>query len=88
MVKVVCDYFSIADKICKREYEKKFGFDLTLSIGHPQNRIEPSKLMDIIGFWIELKEKNFNAKNKTILHKKIIHICDLQVSGIINLISG
>lgn len=87
MGKLNCDYFSIADNICKREYEKKFGFDLNLPIGHPQNRIASIELTNILEFWTELKEKNLAVKHKTILHKMITRICDLQINGIIKIIS-
>ena len=50
--------YTLAEKICRKEYEKVFNYNLDLPIGHPQNRIYFSSseelkksLLDDITFW-------------------------------------
>ena len=64
-------YYVTAEKICRREYEKRFGFDLSLPIGHPKNAIKgtsdavKNQLRDICVFWNELGRK-YAPENKVV----------------------
>ena len=86
MPKVINDYFSVADKICKHEFEKAFNFDLSLPVGHPKNRINVNNLQNILFFWVQFKEKIIKSKKRNILHKETEKICDKQITGILSLI--
>ena len=64
-------YYVTAEKICRREYEKRFGFDLSFPIGHPKNAIKGTsadvniQLYDICKFWDELGRK-YAPENKVV----------------------
>ena len=63
-MKLTEEHYILAEKICRREYEKRFNFDFSLPKGHIQNIIfgktqeeMKNKIIDIIKFWDELSNK-------------------------------
>ncbi len=79
--------YIVAEKICRKEYERAFQYDLDLPIGHRQNRIyfssseERNKhLLDFISFWENLKEKYFEKCNDP-LASAVAYFCDVHATG-------
>lgn len=84
--------YMIAEKICRREYEKKFNFDLNKQFGHPQNLVRFStdderkqQLIKIMQFWEDTKEK-YLIKCSDPLASVIAYLCEIQLTGIYSLL--
>ena len=79
--------YRIAELICRREYEKAFDLDLNLPLGHPNNLITFTDkiLLKKIDVWESLKEKYFD-KVEDPLASAVSYFCDMQATGIINLL--
>ena len=81
-------YF-LAEKICRREYEKKFSLNLNLPVGHPKNFMALSleNLFELLTFWDGIKDK-YIASSSEKLALAIANICEHQTTAIFNLYKG
>ena len=77
-------YFT-AERICRREYERKFNVDCNLPIGHPKIFMRASKnnLIELMDFWESVKERYFEKCN-TPLSDIIALFCDVHCVGAYN----
>ena len=82
--------YRIAERICRKEYEKAFDLDLDLPFGHPKNKIgirDGSELWKLVAFWIDLKQK-YEDRDQTPLSIAMVFFCDLHAGGIIKIMQN
>ena len=76
--------YRLAERICRKEYEKKYDLDLNLPLGHPKNKVSITQLWDIVSFWVSLNGK-YQNRGETPLTNAIMYFCDIHASGMMKI---
>ena len=90
-------HYITAERICRREFEKRFDLDLTLPIGHPKNILFGTNeqlieaLTEQMKFWKELSSRYVKSSSNNLeellntkthpLKEAVFFICEVQIGG-------